>query len=129
MLFRVPGAISAEGWPASSLSIINQCGLASGVAEGVGLVVAAGVALTSGKAAGVAVPIGVGVAVAIALDVGLACGCRFIAVLSFIRLSGRKAISIALFWLVFVMSCGTATTYSQTDPTNLSPFSLNTQRA
>src|SRR5262249_31673854 len=93
---------------------------------------AAGCGDTSGVALGVAElsgdALGNGDATGVAVGVGLGLGCMFIALLSASFPSGAKTIWRTLFWLSLAASCGTATSYCQVDPTNLSPFSLTSQR-
>src|SRR5215472_13108524 len=107
-----------------------------GVADGAGVALAVGVAVgeaaageVCGEAAGVAALAGVGVAACTALGVGLGLGCMFIAFLSASLPSGPNITRITLFWPSLAASCGTAISYCQVDPTNLSPFSLTSQRA
>jgi hypothetical protein len=94
------------------------------VAAGVALGAASGVALELGVAVGCGVTScagvddGLGKAAATGVGVGLGLGCMFIAFLSVIFPSGPNTIWIPLFWLSFATSCGTATAYTQVDPTN-----------
>jgi len=70
-----------------------------------------------------------GVASGFGAGVGLGLDCMFIAFFSFSFPSGPNKTSIALFWLSFARSCGTAISYPHFDPAKWLPSLFNSQRA
>src|SRR6185312_655634 len=105
---------------------LGTTGVALELGVGCGATVDDGVASCGGVPADAGTD---GTGVATALGVGLAFGCMFIAFLSVSFPSGPNTILIPLFCASFITSCGTATAYTQVDPTNLSPCLLTSHRA
>jgi hypothetical protein len=133
--------------PSPALNLYSGVGLGVAVADGItcggavtgvalgsiaGVAFTLGVAVADGVASCGGVPVDAGTdgaGVATELGVGLGFGCMFIAFLSASLPSGPNTILMPLFWLSLAGSCGTATAYCHSDPTNLSPALFTSQCA